>query len=188
MQQSDPLLETIRVVQDLIRLIGGRGVYIGAVALGLSVQPRATKDVDALVLVALDDPAEVWRVARGLGFELFDGSTIESARANRFLSLVFAPTNVRVDLQIGILEYDYAVVERGIPRNIGGLEVRSATPEDIVVMKAVAGRPQDLADIDSVFRIVENLDFGYIKDRLEEFREFVETPENIDRIISRYLN
>lgn len=58
--------------------------------------------------------------------------------------------------------------------------------EDIVVMKAFAHRPQDLADIDAIVRANPNLDRTYIEGHVREFAEALEMPELWDDI-ARYL-
>lgn len=188
MPQRDPLSETAAAVMDVIAKTGGRGALIGGIAFGLTVIARATRDVDALILVNLDEPEAVWKAASELGFSLRESNSLQIARQTRFLRLIYNPTKVEVDFQVGIWQFDYEVIERSQTRKLEGVDVKVIRPEDLVIMKAVAGRPQDLADIDRTFEIRADLDKTHIKNSLLEFREFVERPETIDRILADYLS
>lgn len=187
MRQEDLLSETASAVMKVIAETGGRGALIGGIAFGLTVLARATKDVDALILVDLDEPGIVWRTASQLGFSLRSEDALHQAKLTRFLRLVYEPTGVAVDFQVGIWQFDYDVIERSQMQKLEGVDVNVICPEDLIIMKSVAGRPQDLADIDRTFEIRKDLDKSRIRMALIEFREFVEHPETIDQIISKYL-
>jgi predicted nucleotidyltransferase len=54
-----------------------------------------------------------------------------------------------------------------IPTNIDGVSVPVASPEDVIVMKVLAGRPKDQEDVRSVLRERQSrLDLDYIRDTL----------------------
>ena len=60
--------------------------------------------------------------------------------------------------------------------------MRLCTAEDLVVYKCVAGRPQDVMDVESIVaRQDENLDVGYIRRWVEEFAQITEDREIVAR-------
>jgi hypothetical protein len=60
--------------------------------------------------------------------------------------------------------------------------VRLCTAEDLVVYKCVAGRPQDLLDLDSIVaRRGEALDIGRIRHWVGEFGRITDDPEIVAR-------
>ena len=70
----------------------------------------------------------------------------------------------------------------------GRLKLRIASAEDIVAMKAVARRPRDIVDIESILNVQRHLDLDYIRQRLREFSSVLEMPEILDdfeRLIRR---
>lgn len=187
MQQEDQLLNTLSAIKEAIELANGRGVLIGGIAVGLSIRPRATRDVDALVVVALDDPQVLWEAARTIGFELKHEDGVTTARSTRFLQTHYTPAKIDVDFQVGLLDLDYAVVDRAIDAEYKGLSLKVASPEDLIILKVIAGRSRDLYDIHTIFEHVPNLDKGFVKAKLLEVYEFLEEPEIVDDLIKRYM-
>ena len=57
-------------------------------------------------------------------------------------------------------------------RTIEDIQVQVASPEDIIVMKILAGRPKDLDDVRSIVAgLGAQLDTGYITDTLKMLEE-----------------
>jgi hypothetical protein len=50
-------------------------------------------------------------------------------------------------------------------------------PEDLIILKAVAQRPQDLLDIEGIIKSQKNLNKRYILKHLEEFSYILDMPE-----------
>jgi predicted nucleotidyltransferase len=70
-------------------------------------------------------------------------------------------------------------VECAIGENVA---VKICSAEDLIIHKAVAGRPKDLDDIESIIiRMAKKLDDDYILYWLDQFAEQLEMPEIIDR-------
>ena len=60
--------------------------------------------------------------------------------------------------------------------------IKICSAEDLIIHKAVAGRPKDLDDIESVIiRMAKKLDDDYIILWLHQFAELLEMPEITDR-------
>lgn len=60
---------------------------------------------------------------------------------------------------------------------VGPLELRLPTPEDLIIMKAVARRPKDLADIQAIAASHPNLDRKRIRLWVEQFGVALDMPE-----------
>ena len=69
---------------------------------------------------------------------------------SRVLLLKHEPSGIEIDLSLADLPFEREVIERAVERAVRGVSFRVATPEDIVVMKAIAMRPRDIADIGAV--------------------------------------
>ncbi|MGH7232462.1 MAG: hypothetical protein ACREJU_14050 [Nitrospiraceae bacterium] len=61
--------------------------------------------------------------------------------------------------------------------NIGDFSVPLPKPEDPVIMKAIAHRPQDSADIREIVRCRPGLTTAYIRQRTMEFAGALNMPE-----------
>jgi predicted nucleotidyltransferase len=56
--------------------------------------------------------------------------------------------------------------------------IRLCSAEDLIIHKAIAGRPQDIRDIEGiVYRQQTALDVAYIRQWLEAFEEILANPE-----------
>jgi hypothetical protein len=64
-----------------------------------------------------------------------------------------------------------------------GLSLITASAEDVVVMKAFAGRPQDWADIQGILRAQARLDWNYIVEQLTPLCELKESPETGEHLL-----
>lgn len=164
-----PLLAAIRDLVVWFEAVGIRGVVTGGVAASLLGRPRVTRDVDALVL-ARD---EVWGhfLSAGArhGFYPRRPDALEFARLTRVLLVRHEPSGVDVDIVFAALPFEEEVVERAAWVDVGGVRVPLATAEDLIIMKAVAHRPRDLADIESLVDANPALDVVRVRRWVREF-------------------
>ena len=67
-------------------------------------------------------------------------------------------------------------VARSKVYDAGILSVRLPSPEDLIIMKAVAHRPKDLIDIQTVIDSHPDLDIDRIRHWVTSFADVLETP------------
>ena len=135
---------------DALAMLGARGIeaaLIGGLAVSLRGQPRMTVDVDLVILAEVDQALQLVRDLGGTPFEpLFRG--VEDVVTRSFiLPLRHRATGIRVDLAIGMSGFERLAIGRATPVAVGDVRVPVVTVEDLLVMKALAGRPQDEQDI-----------------------------------------
>lgn len=155
------------------------GVVIGGVAASLLGRARVTKDIDLLVLVEPEGWAEFVTRGEPHGLEPRLSDAVEFARTSRVLLLRHHPTGLDVDVTLAGLPFEEAALHRGTTAEVEGLALRLASPADLVVMKAVARRPQDLADIEGLLDRNPDVDLDRVKDQLREFSAVL-GPELLD--------
>lgn len=100
------------------------------------------------------------------------------ARKSRVI-LVKASNDTPLDISLGLPGYEDQVVERAVAYELApGKQVQICSPEDLIIHKAVASRPQDIRDIEGIiFRQKNHLDATYIRQWLTIFAELLENPE-----------
>jgi hypothetical protein len=135
---------------DAVSLLASRGLrsaLIGGLAVSLRGQPRMTVDVDLVVLASVDEALRLVADLATTPFDpLFPG--VEEVVAKAFiLPLRHRQTLIRVDLAIGMSGFEQEAVARATPVMIGAVSIPVVSIEDLLVMKALAGRPQDDEDI-----------------------------------------
>jgi len=168
-------------VHEFLTRAGLRYAIIGGVAIQHWGEPRLTVDLDVTVAVPLDQ-------AEGLVRALVERFTprhadpVGFARQTRVVP-VRAANGCPVDISLAVPGYEDEMMARAVDYEIEpGRIVRLASAEDLIVHKAVAGRPLDLKDIAGiVYRRREALDVAYIRRWLREFASALDMPEILDR-------
>lgn len=182
----EPFRETIESLQRLLQKYENRGVIIGGIAVGFLGKPRFTADVDAIFLLSIDDIPQFLEFAHEEGIVPRIQNAKEFARKNRILLLKHSLTDTDIDISLGILPFEEEMVERGSIKSVANLSVRLPTPEDLIIMKAIAHRPKDLDDIKTIVEKYPILDGERIKQWVIAFAEALEQPE-LWRQIERLL-
>lgn len=177
MQQGlEPFRSTIEAVQRLLSKFDNRGVIIGGIAVGFIGKPRFTEDVDAMFLLSTDDISRLLDEAKAEEIQPRIPDAENFARKRRVLLLKHTPTNINIDISLGILPFEEEMVDRGSIQSTETLSVRLPTPEDLIIMKAIAHRPKDLEDIRSIIDKHPALDNDRIKQWVKSFADILETP------------
>lgn len=173
-----PLEAAIAALVESLRAQRVRGMLIGAVAASLLGRPRTTRDVDAVVW--LERPREWARFLAGLrthGIEPRIAAPLDFAARSRVLLLRHAPSGIDVDISLGALPFEEEAISRATERKVGRLRVPLPTPEDLVIMKAIAHRPRDAADIEGLLDAHPDLDATRVRRWVGEFAEALDAPE-----------
>jgi len=180
-----PFIAPLEAVQNLLAEFGERGVIIGGIAAGLLGEPRFTADVDVVLLVEMDELPRLLEEAAARGIEARIENVEAFARHNRVLLLRHAASGIDVDIAIGMLPFESEMVRRSKRVSVGGLDLRLPTPEDLIILKAIAHRPKDVLDIDAVIANHPNLDKEHIHYWVRLFAEALEMPELLSDLEAR---
>ena len=184
----EPLLGPVTAVQQLIDAFNQQGIIIGGIAVSLLGQPRLTADADAMLLVSLDDLPELLRVAQSVGLTPRIPDVIPFAHQSRVVLLKHTTSNIHVDIALGLLPFEVEAVERSQEYRAGDLRLRLPTPEDLIILKAVAHRPKDLLDIAAVAAAHRDLDEQRIAFWVKQFADLLEMPElwdDVDQLLKK---
>jgi len=182
----EPLAAPLIAVQRLIEQLDNQGVIIGGVAASLLGRSRLTADTDALILLSVDDIPHLLELAEVEGLQPRIANVAEFARRNRVVLLRHVASGIGVDISLGLLPFEVETVERSQEHRAGSLVVRLPTPEDLIILKAVAHRPKDLLDIEAVIATQERLDTARIRFWVQQFADLLELPElwtDLDKLL-----
>ncbi|MCK6482621.1 MAG: hypothetical protein HUU22_09865 [Phycisphaerae bacterium] len=165
------LLETISVIERLgipYAVMGG----FAARAWGL---PRPTFDADIAVAADAEGLQELFDALEDAGFDVpsehrtgfldIDGG-FQKAKVNRFLDRHVWHT----DLFVALDDFLRSALSRARNTTIARRALRVMRPEDIILLKLIAHRPKDQADIEEILGICTDLDLAYLRewaDRLQ---------------------
>jgi hypothetical protein len=150
--------DAVSALADVLDALSIRWALIGALAANrYRVSPRSTQDVDLLL------------ANTGVGLEALEaalrGSGWEVLRANAeadLLRLRHGEFGV-ADLLIAGTEYQQEALRRAHLEPLGsGPAIPVLTVEDVIIHKLIAGRSQDIADIEAILKSAPTLDHGYL--------------------------
>ncbi len=184
----EPLAAPLAAIQRLIEQFDNRGVIIGGVAASLLGRPRLTADADALLLLSVNDIPRLLELAGAVGLQPRLANAVEFARRNRVLLLQHVATGIGVDISLGLLPFEVETVERSVEHQVGAVRLRLPTPEDLIILKAIAHRPKDMLDIEAVIAAQEHLDKKRIASWVRQFADLLEVPElwtDLERLLRK---
>ena len=171
------LFETARQLQAFCDGNGWRSCCIGGIAVQRWGNPRVTLDVDLTLLTGFggEEPFVKALLAQ---YAARVENAAAFARRNRVLLLKSAD-GVGIDVSLGALPFEECVVNRASTFAFGpGLDIRTCSAEDLVVLKLFASRPLDIQDAEGVvLRQEGRLDWRYMKEQLGPLAEAKEEPE-----------
>jgi hypothetical protein len=117
-------------------------VVIGGIAASVLGEARYTEDLDAMFLLSTQDITKFLEAAKKEGVEPRIENAADFAKKARVLLLRHMVTNTNIDVSLGIMPFEQEVVERSSMHEFDvSLQVRLPTPEDLIIMKAIAHRP-----------------------------------------------
>jgi hypothetical protein len=152
------------------------------VAASLLGQSRLTADLDATFLLSLADLPGLVDAAKAEGLLPRIADFESFARQHRILLLYHPESGIDIDISLGILPFEEEMVARSRLHSIGSLAIRLPTPEDLVILKAVAHRPKDMLDIQAIIQRHPDLDKQRIEFWLRQFVDALGMPELWDDV------
>ncbi|MDF0673759.1 MAG: nucleotidyl transferase AbiEii/AbiGii toxin family protein [Nitrospira sp.] len=171
------LAPAIRSLCTLFKTSDVPGIIIGGVAASIHGQARATEDVDVAVLLDERHLNRFVKLAAVEGLYPRISDAIAFARRNAVLLLEHSESGVSVDIALGRLPFERYAIEHAIGVKIDDLVVPVVAPEDLIVMKAVAHRPQDLQDIRVIVTSNPKLDVRRIRREVRGMAGALDMPE-----------
>ena len=172
-----PLLGAIRALQSSMEAINCRGYFIGGVAASMLGRPRLTRDVDAVILIDDTEVEYFLNSTKKQGINPRIDDILSFSQRSNVLLLVHNATNINIDVSIGLLPFEYETFHRSKFLKFSGVSLRVPTPEDLIIMKTVAGRPRDFEDIRGIIVAHPDLDKTRIENWVRQFANTLDSPE-----------
>lgn len=166
------LLEVAAGLQAFCEARGWRFCFIGGLAVQAWSEPRLTRDADMTLLTGFGSEEHFIDVLLGR-YRARRGDARDFALTHRVL-LLQADNGAGIDIALGALPFEESAVRRSrlvaFAEEIG---LRVCSPEDLIVMKAFAGREQDWLDVRMtiVRQGAEALDWNYVQHHLAPLAE-----------------
>lgn len=178
--------QVLEAAAELSRFFESRGwqfCIIGGLAVVRWGRARVTADVDATLLTGFGAEAGfVSELLQAYSPRRDDAS--EFALATRILLLQSA-SGVGIDVALAGFPFEQRAVDRGSQYSYTPeVTLQTCSAEDLIVLKAFAGRPRDWGDIEGVILCQgETLDWELIVQELTHLCELIETRDPLDHLI-----
>jgi hypothetical protein len=142
LQKLNQALDVLSSLREEGRISGF--ALIGGLAVSAWSPPRATMDVDLLVLVESNNLDYLVKALckAGINAELRRGGVDDPV-----------PFLIRadfLDIVIATKTYEAEAIEQSIAVNIAGRDIPVASPEFLIILKLKAGGPRDLLDVQEI--------------------------------------
>jgi hypothetical protein len=148
-----PIAEVLDDLQRSFARLGVRWFLFGAQAAILYGVARLSADIDVTVDPGGRSSEDLVGVLAEAGFELGVADVEGFVEATRVLPLVHRRSRIPVDVVLagpGLEEQFFAGTRE---RLVGETRVPVVSPEDLVAMKVLAGRPRDLEDVVTILHV-----------------------------------
>jgi hypothetical protein len=164
-----PLAEVLADLGRAFRTVGIRWYLFGAQAAILYGAARLSADVDVTVALGDRTIGELIAALDAAGFEGRVGEPAAFAESSRVLPVAHRPTRMPADVVLAGPGLEERFLARAEERMIEDVSVPVASAPDLVAMKVLAGRPQDLDDATAVLHAQgDALDVGLARATLRD--------------------
>ena len=159
------LVETLLLVVEVLDRQGVAYALAGGMAANLyRSEVRATEDLDVSIKVRPPQSVALADALRAAGW-----TVTPIAKGVHQLRLMRSG-HPRVDCLVAGTDFEEAAIDRALQMTVAGRRLRVLCPEDLIVLKLIAGRARDFDAVgDMINTLGERLDAGYIRGWLEQF-------------------
>lgn len=179
----NPIFAAAHEIQCWCETRGWKFCIIGGVAVQRWGEPRLTRDVDCTILTGLGaEGPYIDELLAEYRARLADARRF--ALENRVLLLLSA-SGVPLDVSLGAMPVEARMMARASSFPVGSdVELTTCSAEDLITLKAFAGRDRDWADIEGILlRQGSDLDLELVFAELLPLLELKEEPtDTADRL------
>lgn len=181
----------VTALADLTQWLEAAGVpamIVGGIAASILGRPRATRDIDTLAVAPDEKWIQLLRSSKAHGILPRIENPLEFARRTRVLLLRHTESGIDIDIILSGLPFEAEAVSRATVYDLGGVQVRLPQVEDLLMMKAIAHRPQDLRDIEGLLDVFPTADVESVQHWVREFAaaaELPDLPQEFERLLAQ---
>jgi len=164
-------------------IIGGQAVLVHG-------EPRLTKDIDVTLGIGANEWRRMEQVIQESGWQYLTSDVEDFVKETMVLPVKDKESGIRIDFIFSLSPYERQAIGKAIDIGLGGVTIKYAALEDVVIHKIVARRPRDIEDAKSILLKNPDYDKEYIRDWLGEFdksldENFIETFDYLEEQIKQ---
>jgi predicted nucleotidyltransferase len=164
-------MKSLNDIAMLLRRAGVDYALIGGHAVNLVLEPRFTADVDITINADVDAWTRLNADLLAAGFRVERTHGADQPSGPDFVRFV-DDVGTTIELQTAKTALQRTAIARAIDHD----GIRVASPEDLIVFKAIANRPKDQIDLLGLTRL-PNIDWSYVDHQARDW--------GVDDVIAR---
>lgn len=183
------LARTLDALATFLARHQGDGAVIGGIAVIACGVPRVTRDVDVAFAAGRVPVTALVAELAALGIAPRIPDVEAFAAASQVLLLRHA-SGVDVDLSFASLPFELEAIAAAERRGLAGVSLPVARPEDLVIYKTIAWRPQDQQDVERLLILHgDAMDLDRVRARVGELADALEVDRrsDLEALITRAL-
>lgn len=170
---SDELNVPFRDFVDVFERLKIPYALIGGLAVGVHGIPRPTHDLDFTIAVDRSRLPEFFQAVVELGYDVpqeFTTGWVDQVAGMPLVKarLWVAGKTIDVDVFLAESRFQKSLIQRRIQTDVEGIVAYIASPEDLILLKVIAGRPRDIGDIQDILLVQGPLDQAYLQHWADE--------------------
>jgi hypothetical protein len=193
--KSRPTLSSgiARALQDVARVIEqheGRAAIIGGIAVIARGVPRLTRDIDVAIAGADISVRDLAAELSGVGIVPRISDALTFAEESQVLLVRHRESGVDIDVSRAWLPFELEALAAASSELLGGVRTSIALPEDLIIFKAVAWRPQDQQDVERLLALYgSRIDLERIRRHVKELGEALEVDRlrDLDALVAKIV-
>ncbi|MDH3718054.1 MAG: nucleotidyl transferase AbiEii/AbiGii toxin family protein [Planctomycetota bacterium] len=164
--EFDRALADVAIILDRLAI---SYAVMGGLAVRVYGIPRATYDVDLTISLERERLPELFDALENAGYSIpkpyRSGWVDEVGNLPLVKFRLYLSKGRGIDVDVFLAECDFLreVISRRRMATLGDQEIWLVSPEDLILLKLVAGRPRDVADVGDVLFTQRELDKHYMQ-------------------------
>jgi len=162
------LADTLHTLVGLLDKLSIPYAVMGGIAVRAYGVPRPTYDIDVAIVVDRARLPELFAHLRKIDYSIpepYETGWIDELKGLSLLKLrrYIREESLDVDLFLAEEEFLNEVMERRSKAEAEGRTIWLVSPEDLVLLKLLAGRPRDLGDVTDVLFMQGEMDLAHMR-------------------------
>ena len=161
----EPFVPALRDLADILTRRGIEWAVAGAVAANnYRDETRTTSDLDVLLTLGASSISDIQDALHQRGWRT------TALVPEGFLLRVEHPNHGRIDVLVSQTDYEDAALARAQAADLGAnFRFKTLAVEDVLILKLIANRYRDIADVESILCARPRLDWPYMARWFAEF-------------------
>jgi hypothetical protein len=160
--------QALRDFAALFERMGIPYAVMGGLAVRVYAIPRPTHDADFTIAIHRDRLPELYKEVRKLGYsvpETFDSGWVDTVAGLPLIRFRLYLENHAIDVDVFLAESEFQqqIIARRQRVELDNSSLMLVSPEDLILLKLLAGRPRDYTDVQDILFTLGTLDEKYMR-------------------------